>query len=435
MMTEIPPEPKSSEGSGASSSRIANLDWARHAFAFFVLFSHGFALIQWRLGEYFQDDPLTRWCGVSLGEIGVYGFFMVSGYVIPLSRTKSTNGVHFFWKRALRTQPAVWFMVLMVAGSLTSWVFPVLLAGGVVAGHKLAVGRREGRVTDRQYWGAIFGLFALFLFLSEYLGFGLSLGHETLQILTLGVPSFRYHTEGPWASMLAGQLWTLRFEELCYAMVALLWWITWKGVRLYESRKVVVALFVFSLVGDYFLLASGGYERQWLRFGDPADNMQFYINHWFQLAPYFLGGSIIYLFRSEFRKWFASPRVFVLSMLLVAFGLKATIAGRPLAEFILPLLSPIALFSIATGEWIRLPELSFRGQKYDLSYSCFLWHFAALQWLANLNDETKMFVYAPGAIFVTTILCVGVGSFSWSYVEEPAMRLKRWVPTLVPAKD
>jgi peptidoglycan/LPS O-acetylase OafA/YrhL len=75
-----------------------------------VLFSHSFYL-------YSLDsiDPLHRISGgiFTFGNVGVYIFLIVSGYLITQSFQNSTTILNFLWKRALRILPGLWFMVLL----------------------------------------------------------------------------------------------------------------------------------------------------------------------------------------------------------------------------------------------------------------------------------------------------------------------------------
>src|SRR4051812_12883386 len=157
-------------------------------FAFAVLVSHSFPL------GYGRDDPgggLTHG-QTALGEIGILGFFTISGFLITRSAARFSLG-RYLWHRGLRILPGLWVCLLVTAFVFAPMV--ALIERGSLAGFFGADGGPIGYVLNnclvaiRQY--GISGL----LLETPY-------GHRT------------------GTSVFDGSLWSLLYEVLCYFMVA-----------------------------------------------------------------------------------------------------------------------------------------------------------------------------------------------------------------------
>ncbi|MDY6969909.1 MAG: acyltransferase [Spirochaetota bacterium] len=158
-----------------------NFDFIRFIASFFVILSHSFPL---SYGNN-QNEPLRLLTGnVTLGSVGVYIFFIISGFLITISFVRSKNLLIYFINRILRIYPAVILVVL-----LTVFVFGPILT---------------------QYS------------ISEYFS-----NTQTYKYLfTATVFDVRYNLPGvyknnPFSSTLNGSLWTLRFELVMYIAVAI----------------------------------------------------------------------------------------------------------------------------------------------------------------------------------------------------------------------
>ena len=92
-----------------SAPRMLSLDGLRGAAAMAVVLSHYTSLsIWWPIVEAHGVRPPLR---LNLGEFGVELFFMISGFVIPLSMTGKTPG-QFFRSRFIRLYPTFWICLL-----------------------------------------------------------------------------------------------------------------------------------------------------------------------------------------------------------------------------------------------------------------------------------------------------------------------------------
>jgi peptidoglycan/LPS O-acetylase OafA/YrhL len=93
-----------------SSSRDNNFNLLRFLAALMVIVSHSYPL---SLGPG-VEQPLSRQTGYTLGTFGVFIFFIISGYLITMSRAHS-NTPRFVLARALRIFPAILVCTLISA--------------------------------------------------------------------------------------------------------------------------------------------------------------------------------------------------------------------------------------------------------------------------------------------------------------------------------
>jgi peptidoglycan/LPS O-acetylase OafA/YrhL len=91
-----------------AASRANNFDALRLFAALLVLVSHAFALAG-------STEPSVG--GFSLGGVGLYIFFAISGYLVTQSWTREPRLAPFFTKRALRILPALLAVSLLTAYS------------------------------------------------------------------------------------------------------------------------------------------------------------------------------------------------------------------------------------------------------------------------------------------------------------------------------
>ena len=98
---------------GSLDPRRNGLNALRLLLASLVVVSHA-----WPLSGHGEDPRLF---GVTLGTWAVYGFFVISGYLITGSRVR-TSGGRYLWHRALRIFPGLWVCLGVVAA--VSLAFP-----------------------------------------------------------------------------------------------------------------------------------------------------------------------------------------------------------------------------------------------------------------------------------------------------------------------
>ena len=94
------------------NDRHNNFNFIRMVAASFVLVSHAYPLSRGP-GEV---EPLVAQLGISLGGLGVFTFFCISGFFISLSYQRSKSAVDFVVARFLRLYPAL--LVVLVLSCL-----------------------------------------------------------------------------------------------------------------------------------------------------------------------------------------------------------------------------------------------------------------------------------------------------------------------------
>lgn len=165
--------------------RRNNFDAIRLAAALSVVFSHSFLIAEGSEA----GEPFARITGNQcvLGLVGVFVFFVISGYLVTESWCRSPAPGRFALRRALRIYPGLAVNVLVCA----------LLLGPLVS--KLAS-------------GAYFGDPGLGAFVAKTL---------TLDPGPLQLPGVLF-VDNPVGLLVNGSLWTLRYEAMMYVMVLLL---------------------------------------------------------------------------------------------------------------------------------------------------------------------------------------------------------------------
>ena len=103
------------------------LNALRLCFALLVIASHSFSITG-------LDEPL--WSGISLGKWALAGFFVISGYLVPLSASRS-HTTAFLARRARRIYPGFWAMLVVVA-------FAAAPLAATLRGTEYLTGRAEG---------------------------------------------------------------------------------------------------------------------------------------------------------------------------------------------------------------------------------------------------------------------------------------------------
>lgn len=342
---------------GASfSPRHNSLNFLRLALALCVVFSHTV------LGSW-ETDIFHR---MGFGEIAVFGFFGISGYLIA-SSAEHNNVLRFLWQRFLRIFPAFWVCLIVVAviaslvplrnfGILTNWVSAASSPSGWVL-HNWWL-RITQPTIDGRYWN--------------------------------------------------NPLWTLMYEFLCYLVLAAL------AITGLLRRRLAVAI-----------LAAGVWGLQVLFTLIPSLRDEFVGAHNFwimwliKFGVVFLTGALIYLYRDRM------PDSGLLALgcfaaLMGSLWLPTSSAGdywvfASSGLFVALIAYPMIWLGI------HLP-LQRVGARNDYSYGIYIYAYPAQVLLTIVG--VKRWGSLP--FFLLTILCtIPFAVASWWFVERYALQAKK----------
>ncbi len=367
------------------SSRANSIGFLRLVLATSVLVAHA-----WPLGLGRPNLGLKETGGqTDLGGLGVYGFFVLSGFLITASGLRFSLP-RYSWHRFLRIFPGLWACLLITA----------LVIAPLVAIYER--GDLDG------FWNHPQGPLA-YLQANWWTGirqFGIS---GLLTTTPYGV-----YTGG--ASVFDGSLWSLSYEFACYIMIASL---AWTGVLKRAPRAVLLLTVAIWLV----LLAD--FVRQL-----PTDPTSKPYNRG-AFGPFPLVGAFI------------TELVLVLFFLFLAGAVAQLYKHRLPMHPVLIGVAAVAFFgSMAFGGFfaIGLPAYAYLllwaacklprwlqgvGRTRDYSYGIYIYAFPVQQVVALLGGvRYGVMVYILLSLAGTLVFAVP----SWHLIERPAMSMKDRTP-------
>ncbi|MGD0857906.1 MAG: acyltransferase [Terracidiphilus sp.] len=329
-----------------------SFDSLRLFFAVLVIFSHSFAL-----GRGSDDtEPLfvLTHGQITFGNLSVWAFFVISGFLIAQSWTRSPNPLKFLKRRVARIYPG------FIVAALLSALIVVPFAADPATRRPVAIGS-----------------FVL----------------QTLRLQVFDVPPVFVHNA--WPNALNGSLWSVPFEFWCYIGILLL------GVTgTLRRRWLVAALFAAAIAWHLYLSITGwvpGGKILGVIFGFPL--------FWAIVLPFFLAGSLFHLFGGA--ALLRKPLMIAALAILIASNFIPH--GLIVA---LPICGAYLLLGLAYLPLLRPLNL---GRFGDFSYGTYLYAFPIQQLIVKYGGGTmaplKLFLLA-------TPLSVGVGALSWFLVER-----------------
>lgn len=296
----------------AFDPRANGLNLLRLILAGSVIAWHGISL-----GGYERPDSIGF-----LSELGVDGFFAVSGFLIVRSWCNRTSVWRFSWHRFLRIMPGFWVCLVVTAAVAT-----------VIA---LVAGRDMQAFFDDPHSPLRYVLANSRLNMKF---------HDIAGTPSLGVPY-----PGYWNT----SLWTLWWEAQCYISVAVIGLIgaAWKRLNRWAALPVLLLPLAYGTVQ----LISGSE-----------------IGHPVRFALMFAAGALLYLF-ADFVP--VTP-----GMLLVAAAVTVPLLFfvpnyQPVAAL------PLAYLAVAGSTFFRSPELICQ---HDVSYGVYIYGYVVQQVLAILG--------------------------------------------------
>lgn len=340
------PRPAPASLADAYDPRRNNFDALRFALASLVLWAHAWPVYP-KQGEWFLVASGGQVTG---GSIAVDGFFIVSGFLVMQSWLARPLVRVYAAKRLLRIVPA-----LVVALALTSLVLQPIVRG---AGAWMYL-------RSAAPWAHFASVFV-----------------PSLTVTPGAFPG------NPQPHVLNASLWSLRYEMLCYAILAVV-----GLVGMQRWQVVVPALFGTSTLVAIALAGQGSTIAVAAH----------------QLAC-FAAGMWFYLARA------AVPCDRRLA-LLAAVVLVLTTLTRGIRVF----------FPVAGGYLLLLAAVSSRlalhdfGRRGDFSYGLFLYGFPVEQTIRWIVGPRLPFVPFVALAFVATL---AVAVVSWRVVEQPALARK-----------
>jgi peptidoglycan/LPS O-acetylase OafA/YrhL len=227
----------------AAPSHRNNFGLLRLIFAMFVLVSHSIEMVDGNRSR----EPLTYIFGtLSLGELGVDGFFLVSGYLITQSFENSASLFSYLLSRVLRIYPA-----FMVAFALS------IIIVGPLSGADMNALRGAGWIMQLFY------------------------------MLLLAVPILPNAFAGLHYPFLNGAMWTIPYEFSCYLFIPIFGLLS----ELWRRRILVFSLMVLLLISAFIPIGSNAFTLPSNFSGPPKDAVRF--------ASLFLSGAAFYIFRDN----------------------------------------------------------------------------------------------------------------------------------------
>lgn len=307
-----------------------NFGALRLLFAVLVILSHSPELVD---GNRSREILTSIFGTLSFGELGVDGFFLISGFLITKSYQESRSARQYLLKRVLRIYP----------GYLVAYLLCIFALGPFVGGQV-----RE-----------LSGIRVL------------------VHLIGLHAPEMPGVFAGTPYPVLNGSMWTIAYEFRCYMFVLL------AGlVGLLSKRLIIVFVTLAALALSAMHLNIQGWFPGHLvfLFGDPSISAKF--------IGVFGCGALYYLYRDLI--WYDwRPAT------LVACGLTILMFSAALAEAALAILGGYVLFWFAFN--VTSPALAAVGRKVDISYGVYLYAWPVqkmLIWLVPGISPWQVFVEA-----------------------------------------
>lgn len=327
----------------------------RLAMASAVLVSHSFL---YATGTS-QAEPLYKYTCHSMGEHAVQVFFILSGLMVAQSLDRSRNVMDFALARALRIFPGLVVCVLLSA----------LLLGPLVSSLSLA-----GYFTSRESPAYVL---------------------KTVALITASMPLPGVFDSVPLAGKVNTSLWTLKYEVMCYAGLALAGTIgllsqRWRGVAALAVAVFVALIFLEEPASDEVTYST-------------LDNTRYF-------AVYFATGVLAYLVRDRLIISFWP----LLPMAAIFYLARGTIAFEAVTAVCLG-------YGALWAATLRYGGLRTFCNRFDLSFGVYIYAGPLQQTLLDFRPSLAPEVLAVAAM----ILVLPMALTSWVFIEHPAIKMRR----------
>lgn len=344
-------------------------DVIRFLLAVAVIYSHSHVLL---LGPGKSADFLeifTRY-QTSLGSFAVNAFFVISGFLIMQSLANSSSYFNYFKNRFLRIFPAFFVSLVVIA---------------------FVIGPFITNVSYLDYFSP--NATSPYLFVFKNITFNIFGYVWTVRDL---------FEHSPFQGSVNGSMWTLKHEFALYILLPILSYflfIKHKLLILFLSI-ILVFLSILNILYGYKLVNLEGI-MYWVFSNNEYNNI-------IKLAPYFLIGSLMYLFRE---KIIIDNRLIVLTLILLIMSIKMS-----LLNIIMIFTLPYLIIALA----IKLKYSRFR--KYgDFSYGLYIYAFPIQQLLVHF---LKSSLNISGFFIISTLITLVVSVISWHLIEKRVLAFK-----------
>ena len=342
-------------------------DFLRVTAASAVLFSHSYAL--YGLAE---PKPIGSF---TLGQVAVFVFFAISGYLVGQSWDRDPNPKRFTVRRALRILPG-----LFVAITFTTLVVGPIATTLPVMEYLLSPGTYKYFISNASLVVGVYELPGVF-------------------------------KNNPYPHSINGSLWTLRYEVLMYAWLAI--------IGLLMSHKRVKAVCLLSLIffsSSWYICRVFGIDQYKLplpliwQLGIGFDGIQIAM-----LGAFFFCGSCLYLFRTNvpLSVWIAIPLCIACALI------DSQVYAVVLAWITIPY-TAIVFAQMA-------PPLFRRLKGVDYSYGIYIYAFPIQQTVSLFGFHNGLGWFA--ALVISALTTLALAATSWHFVEHPALT---WKARLLP---
>ncbi|HLA56785.1 MAG TPA: acyltransferase [Flavobacterium sp.] len=305
-----------------------NFDFLRFVFALLVVVSHSYVLS----GNAIQSQWIYQLTSgqIEFSNIGLNGFFVLSGYLIFKSLERSKSLAEYYWKRLLRLFPAL-FVVLLVT----------VLAAPLVYENAVPYLKNHSVLT--------------------YLPNNLSLYH--LQFGIKGV-----FEDNPYPSAINGSLWTICYEFSMYVLLSVLFFVR----RNTKTMAVLIsAAFLVLFICHNFFIGQLGAHRLLSMQG----------NHFINLGAFFVGGSVLASWHLEKLRHKRMVLMGFIIIMILAFSLHFYSEIKHIIFPVIVLLTGLC----------PMPFFSSFGKKFgDMSYGIYIYGFPIQQTLMHFFGMDTM---------------------------------------------
>lgn len=335
-------------------NHINGLNLVRLIAAIAVVISHA-----WVMGFHSPLlEPLAETTAFYMGQHAVNIFFLISGFLIARSWENKKSSLQFAISRIFRIYPALIAMLIVL--TLTIGFF-------ISADPALFFANSDNYIAPVK----------TLILLNGHLSYeGIFTNHAV-------------------ADLANNPLWTLKYEVICYTLLAVTGIITGRYFRF-----VITVFFAISSVAFIWLYL----DPTWQENGTPWHHLSRFIS-------VFTLGAILYFYRD---KLVLGYRAILLTLLIMGIANMTALA---------PAISAWGLGYICLIMGLRAPNLPFRNitAQHDMSYGIYIFGWPITQILVSLNPE----ITHNALVIASVAFAIPVAMLSWALIEKPSMAFGR----------